>query len=101
MFLSKFLKSVFNFSELNETTVVMNLKKRYDQELIYVCLIVHIYPCHDHTLVHFLIISFSSIYFQTYIGSILVSVNPYKLLNIYGTDMVLQYASSSLSDNPP
>uniref|UniRef100_A0A3B5ALV9 Myosin motor domain-containing protein n=1 Tax=Stegastes partitus TaxID=144197 RepID=A0A3B5ALV9_9TELE len=44
--------SVFNFSELNETTVLMNLKKRYDQEL-------------------------------TYIGSILVSVNPYKLLNIY------------------
>lgn len=30
---------VFNFSELNETTVLMNLKKRYDQELVYVCLI--------------------------------------------------------------
>lgn len=44
---------------------------------------------------------FSSFYIQTYIGSILVSVNPYKLLNIYGTDMVLQYAGSSLSDNPP
>lgn len=93
--------SVLNFSELNETTVVMNLKKRYDQELIYVYLILHIYPCHNHKLVHFLIISFSSICFQTYIGSVLVSVNPYKLLNIYGTDMVLQYASSSLSDNPP
>lgn len=38
---------------------------------------------------------------QTYIGSILVSVNPYKLLNIYGTDMVLQYAGRGLSDNPP
>lgn len=37
--------SVFDFSELNETTVVMNLKKRYDQELIYVCLILHIYAC--------------------------------------------------------
>ncbi|KAM7419612.1 hypothetical protein PAMA_016625 [Pampus argenteus] len=58
--------------ELNETTVLMNLKKRYDQELIY-----------------------------TYIGSILVSVNPYKLLNIYGTDMVLQYEGRGLSDNPP
>lgn len=31
--------SVFNFSELNETTVLMNLKKRYDQELVYVCFI--------------------------------------------------------------
>lgn len=38
---------------------------------------------------------------QTYIGSILVSVNPYKLLNIYGTDMVLQYEGHSLNDNPP
>uniref|UniRef100_A0A3B4GV90 Myosin XVA n=1 Tax=Pundamilia nyererei TaxID=303518 RepID=A0A3B4GV90_9CICH len=57
--------------ELNETTVLMNLKKRYDQDLVY-----------------------------TYIGSILVSVNPYKLLNIYGTDMVLLYEGHGLSDNP-
>uniref|UniRef100_A0AAX7UBA0 Myosin XVAb n=1 Tax=Astatotilapia calliptera TaxID=8154 RepID=A0AAX7UBA0_ASTCA len=59
-------------SELNETTVLMNLKKCYDQDLVY-----------------------------TYIGSILVSVNPYKLLNIYGTDMVLLYEGHGLSDNPP
>lgn len=26
------------FSELNEITVLMNLKKRFDQELVYVCL---------------------------------------------------------------
>uniref|UniRef100_I3J548 Myosin XVA n=1 Tax=Oreochromis niloticus TaxID=8128 RepID=I3J548_ORENI len=38
---------------------------------------------------------------ETYIGSILVSVNPYKLLNIYGTDMVLLYEGHGLSDNPP
>lgn len=38
---------------------------------------------------------------QTYIGSILVSVNPYKLLNIYGTDIVLQYEGHGLCDNPP
>uniref|UniRef100_A0A3B3CPP3 Myosin XVAb n=1 Tax=Oryzias melastigma TaxID=30732 RepID=A0A3B3CPP3_ORYME len=60
-----------DMTELNETTVLMNLKKRFDQELIY-----------------------------TYIGSILVSVNPYKLLNVYGTDMVLQYEGHGLSDNP-
>lgn len=36
------ISSVFNFSELNETTVLMNLKKRYDQELVYVCLLSNI-----------------------------------------------------------
>uniref|UniRef100_A0A8P4JZW8 Myosin XVAb n=1 Tax=Dicentrarchus labrax TaxID=13489 RepID=A0A8P4JZW8_DICLA len=66
------MEDMTQLPELNETTVLMNLKKRYDQELVY-----------------------------TYIGSILVSVNPYKLLNIYGTDMVLQYGSRGLSDNPP
>ncbi|XP_061840189.1 unconventional myosin-XV [Nerophis lumbriciformis] len=66
------MEDLTQLPELNETTVLMNLKKRYDQELIY-----------------------------TYIGSILVSVNPYKLLNIYGTDMVLQYEGHGLSDNPP
>ncbi|KTF89104.1 hypothetical protein cypCar_00017469 [Cyprinus carpio] len=38
---------------------------------------------------------------QTYIGSILVSVNPYQLFNIYGTDVVLQYEGHGLGDNPP
>ncbi|MEQ2272884.1 hypothetical protein XENORESO_016439, partial [Xenotaenia resolanae] len=40
-------------------------------------------------------------YDKTYIGRILVSVNPYKLLNVYGTDMVHQYEGHGLSDNPP
>nr|XP_012779321.2 unconventional myosin-XV [Maylandia zebra] len=66
------MEDLTQLPELNKTTVLMNLKKRYDQDLVY-----------------------------TYIGSILVSVNPYKLLNIYGTDMVLLYEGHGLSDNPP
>ncbi|XP_034452723.1 unconventional myosin-XV [Hippoglossus hippoglossus] len=66
------MEDMTQLPELNETTVLMNLKKRYDQEHVY-----------------------------TYIGSILVSVNPYKLLNVYGTDMVLQYEGRGLGDNPP
>uniref|UniRef100_A0A8C4UEW8 Myosin XVA n=1 Tax=Falco tinnunculus TaxID=100819 RepID=A0A8C4UEW8_FALTI len=38
---------------------------------------------------------------QTYIGSILVSVNPYRLYNIYGTEQVLQYEGRALGENPP
>ncbi|XP_054634967.1 unconventional myosin-XV [Dunckerocampus dactyliophorus] len=66
------MEDLTQLPELNETTVLMNLKKRYDQELIY-----------------------------TYIGSILMSINPYKLLHIYGTDTVRQYEGHGLSDNPP
>ncbi|XP_064817553.1 uncharacterized protein LOC135534524, partial [Oncorhynchus masou masou] len=66
------MEDMTQMEELNETTVLMNLKKRYDQELIY-----------------------------TYIGSILVSVNPYKMFNMYGTDVVLQYEGRGIADNPP
>uniref|UniRef100_A0A4W3JGV5 Myosin XVA n=1 Tax=Callorhinchus milii TaxID=7868 RepID=A0A4W3JGV5_CALMI len=38
---------------------------------------------------------------QTYIGSILVSVNPYKMYNLYGTETVLRYEGKSLGENPP
>ncbi|KAM9485945.1 LOW QUALITY PROTEIN: uncharacterized protein ACWYII_004793, partial [Salvelinus alpinus] len=65
------MEDMTQMEELNETTVLMNLKKRYDQELIY-----------------------------TYIGSILVSVNPYKMFNM-GTDVVLQYEGHGMADNPP
>lgn len=41
------------------------------------------------------------VFFQTYIGSILVSVNPYKMYNIYGTDVVLLYKGCALGENPP
>ncbi|TNN43777.1 Unconventional myosin-XV [Liparis tanakae] len=40
-------------------------------------------------------------YDKTYIGSILVSVNPYKMYNIYGTDMLLLYKGRALGENPP
>ncbi|KAM9844223.1 unconventional myosin-XV [Aulostomus maculatus] len=58
--------------EMHEGAVLLNLKKRFERELIY-----------------------------TYIGSILVSVNPYKMYNIYGTDMVLLYKGRALGENPP
>ncbi|XP_066511963.1 unconventional myosin-XV [Hoplias malabaricus] len=66
------IEDMTQLEELTEAAVLINLKTRFDQELIY-----------------------------TYIGSILVSVNPYKLFNIYGTDVVLQYEGHGLGENPP
>ncbi|KAM3863907.1 LOW QUALITY PROTEIN: unconventional myosin-XV [Diretmus argenteus] len=66
------VEDMTQLEELHEGAVLLNLRQRFDRELIY-----------------------------TYIGSILVSVNPYKMYNIYGTDMVLQYKGHGLGENPP
>ncbi|KAG7239479.1 hypothetical protein INR49_028950 [Caranx melampygus] len=66
------VEDMTQLEELHEGTVLLNMRKRFERELIY-----------------------------TYIGSILVSVNPYKMYNIYGTDMVLLYKGCSLGENPP
>ncbi|KAK6312617.1 hypothetical protein J4Q44_G00182810, partial [Coregonus suidteri] len=58
--------------EVHEGAVLLNLKKRFEREIIY-----------------------------TYIGSILVSVNPYRMFNMYGTDMVLKHKGTALGENPP
>ncbi|XP_067390295.1 unconventional myosin-XV [Emydura macquarii macquarii] len=66
------VEDMTQLQDLQEGAVLHNVKTRFDRELIY-----------------------------TYIGSILVSVNPYKMYNIYGTEQVLQYEGKALGENPP
>ncbi|XP_072298739.1 unconventional myosin-XV [Eucyclogobius newberryi] len=66
------VEDMTQLEEMHEEAVLLNIQKRFQRELIY-----------------------------TYIGSILVSVNPYKMFNIYGTDQVLLYKGHALGENPP
>ena len=73
------------FTELNEATVLGNLRDRYEQELIYVGLL------HSHPTSHP----------QTFSGLFCVVINPYKLLPIYGDDCVRMYRGKMRGDLPP
>lgn len=58
--------------DLNEASMLWNLKIRYDKNQIY-----------------------------TYTGSILVAVNPYKMFDIYGVDVVKKYEGQIMGTLPP
>nr|XP_020015153.1 unconventional myosin-XV [Castor canadensis] len=66
------VEDMTQLEDLQETTVLSNLKTRFERNLIY-----------------------------TYIGSILVSVNPYQMFGIYGPEQVQQYIGRALGENPP
>ncbi|XP_076448222.1 unconventional myosin-XV-like isoform X2 [Babylonia areolata] len=66
------IEDMINLGVLNEASILHNLKTRYGRNHIY-----------------------------TYIGSILVAVNPYRPFNIYGLDMVTRYAGHQMGDLPP
>ncbi|XP_009466220.1 PREDICTED: unconventional myosin-XV [Nipponia nippon] len=66
------LEDMTQLEDLQEAAVLSNIRTRFERQLIY-----------------------------TYIGSILVSVNPYRLYNIYGTEQVMQYEGRALGENPP
>uniref|UniRef100_A0A3Q1H7Z5 Myosin XVA n=1 Tax=Acanthochromis polyacanthus TaxID=80966 RepID=A0A3Q1H7Z5_9TELE len=66
------VEDMTQLEEMHEGAVLLNLRTRFERNLIY-----------------------------TYIGSILVSVNPYRMYNIYGTDLVMLYKGCALGENPP
>ncbi|ELV14015.1 Myosin-XV [Tupaia chinensis] len=66
------VEDMTQLEDLRETAVLSNLQTRFERNLIY-----------------------------TYIGSILVSVNPYRMFGIYGPEQVQQYSGRALGENPP
>lgn len=58
--------------EISKSAFMENLDRRFEKERIY-----------------------------TYIGEVVVSVNPYKTLDIYGPDFVKEYRKSEMYEKPP
>lgn len=79
-FLARFLQQprnreyqdLCNLPDLNETTLLENLRKRFNNGMIY-----------------------------TYVGSILISINPFRFYPIYNPKYVRMYQNRQLSDLPP
>ena len=86
-------------SDLNEGSLLWNLKTRYENNLIYVSPLSFanfLRPFGDEVLVNCRYFSF-----KTYIGSILISVNPYKMFDIYNLNVVKKYENFLLGQLPP
>lgn len=85
----------------SETAFLDNLKKRFTEDLIYVSekqrLISRVF--------FIVIVSFinqkTSPYSQTYIGTLLISVNPYKELDIYTKKQMDLYMGVNFFELPP
>lgn len=92
------LKHHCNYSDLNEASLLWNLKIRYDKELIYVCFF-PFFPLINTKRYYNSMNIFPER--QTYTGSILVAVNPYKMFDIYGLDQVKLYEGRILGTLPP
>lgn len=89
---------------MSEDAFLENLRKRFKERLIYVSSSSFSFPSLSF-LPLLLSISLSTITvcvsFQTYIGSVLVSVNPYRQLDIYEKKIMEEYRGVNLYELPP
>ena len=85
------LEDMIHIPDLTEAALLANLELRYQNQLIYVCRLLGIFFCR----------SLSFTVPQTYVGTILVAVNPYETLSIYSDELLRTYNEMRMSDLPP
>lgn len=78
---------------ISEDSFISNIHQRYKRDCIYVSCLKFVFV--------WLNISIEFIYFQTYIGTSVVAVNPYRHLSLNSLDFLKSYGTKGLFQLPP
>lgn len=85
----------------SEVAFIENLRKRFKENLIYVRIVVSLRSGCVLLTCHLGVDVLMCFYTQTYIGSVLVSVNPYKDLEIYTKQHMERYRGVNFYEVSP
>jgi myosin-5 len=89
---------LIQLSYLNEPSVLHNLRFRYSQDMIYVCPIVWL-VFSTQTIIYVFLYVACAFCMQSKAGPLLIALNPFKDVPIYGNEYVAAYRKKSL-DSP-
>lgn len=88
---------LMQLSYLNEPSVLYNLQYRYNRDMIYVCTNLPNLNCSQLFLVFLCLFISSPLHlFQTKAGPVLVAVNPFKKVSLYGNEYIEAYKRKSI-----
>jgi hypothetical protein len=84
------IEDLCKMEELHESLIMENLKKRYKENTIYVCCFCSVY----------FYLNAASSHSQTYIGPMVVSINPFKVIEKYGEHVIPDYRTKDKDQLP-